>query len=109
MSTSATLPATQESETGVSEKANLAPVLKRVSATSFDSGAGSAPTTTRQLATAPPTADGTVWLDFNRTTNLPCAYTDFTTCPVPLPPNRLPVAVEAGEKLPRERTPPKHG
>jgi len=32
--------------------------------------------------------------------NLPCAYTDFTTCPVPLPQNRLTVAIDAGEKVP---------
>ena len=54
----------------------------------------------RQLVAPPPSADGTVVLDFNRTTNLPCAYTEFTTCPVPLPQNRLTVAIEAGEKIP---------
>jgi uncharacterized protein (DUF1684 family) len=50
-----------------------------------------------------PDADGTVILDFNRATNLPCAYTDLATCPLPPPENRLPVAVEAGEKIPHER------
>ncbi|MFI0479631.1 DUF1684 domain-containing protein [Actinomadura sp. 9N215] len=50
-----------------------------------------------------PDADGTVTLDFNRATNLPCAYTDLATCPLPPPENRLPVAVEAGEKIPHER------
>lgn len=54
----------------------------------------------RQLYTPAPAADGSVVLDFNRTTNLPCAYTDFTTCPVPLPQNRLQVAIEAGEQIP---------
>lgn len=54
----------------------------------------------RQLVADPPAPDGTVVLDFNRTTNLPCAYTEFTTCPVPLPQNRLGVAIEAGEKDP---------
>jgi uncharacterized protein (DUF1684 family) len=39
-------------------------------------------------------------LDFNRATNLPCAYTEFTTCPLPPAGNRLTVAVEAGEKSP---------
>ena len=48
-------------------------------------------------------ADGAVTLDFNRATNLPCAYTDYATCPLPPTENRLPVAVEAGEKTPRER------
>ena len=58
----------------------------------------------RSLAIDPPAADGTVTLDFNRATNLPCAYTDFATCPLPPAENRLPVAVEAGEKIPYERT-----
>jgi uncharacterized protein (DUF1684 family) len=47
--------------------------------------------------------DGTVVLDFNRATNLPCAFTDFATCPVPPERNRLPFAIEAGEKTPYER------
>jgi uncharacterized protein (DUF1684 family) len=54
----------------------------------------------RQLYAPPPSPDGSVVLDFNRTTNLPCAYTDFTTCPVPLPQNRMQVAIEAGEQIP---------
>ncbi|WUJ07347.1 DUF1684 domain-containing protein [Actinoplanes sp. NBC_00393] len=40
-------------------------------------------------------------LDFNRATNLPCAYTEFATCPLPPAGNRLPVAIEAGEQKPR--------
>jgi hypothetical protein len=51
-----------------------------------------------------PGADGTVVLDFNRATNLPCAYTDLATCPLPPAENRLPVAIEAGEKIPTERS-----
>jgi uncharacterized protein len=54
----------------------------------------------RSLAIGPPAADGSVVLDFNRATNLPCAYTEFATCPLPPAGNRLPVAVEAGEKMP---------
>jgi uncharacterized protein (DUF1684 family) len=50
-----------------------------------------------------PEPDGTVVVDFNRATNLPCAYTDLATCPLPPAENRLPVAVEAGEKIPSER------
>jgi uncharacterized protein (DUF1684 family) len=57
----------------------------------------------RTLQIDPPTADGTVRLDFNRAANLPCAYTDLATCPLPPDENRLPVAVEAGEKIPHER------
>jgi uncharacterized protein len=54
-------------------------------------------------ATVGAAADGTVTLDFNRAVNLPCACTSFATCPLPPAENRLPVAVEAGEKDPPER------
>jgi uncharacterized protein (DUF1684 family) len=54
----------------------------------------------RSLHVAAPAADGTVVLDFNRATNLPCAYTEFATCPLPPAENHLPIAVEAGERLP---------
>jgi uncharacterized protein len=60
----------------------------------------------RSLAIDPPAADGSVVLDFTRATNLPCAYTDFATCPLPPAENRLPVAIEAGEKIPYERLAP---
>jgi uncharacterized protein (DUF1684 family) len=56
----------------------------------------------RALQVAAPDADGTVILDFNRAANLPCAYTQFATCPLPPAGNRLPVAVEAGEQTPYE-------
>jgi hypothetical protein len=56
----------------------------------------------RSLRVPAPDADGTVILDFNRATNLPCAYTEFATCPLPPAENRLPVAVEAGEQIPHE-------
>jgi len=56
----------------------------------------------RSLQIAPPAADGAVRLDFNRAVNLPCAYTALATCPLPPAENRLPVAVEAGEKIPHE-------
>lgn len=42
--------------------------------------------------------DGKVILDFNRAYNPPCAFTPFATCPLPPRENRLPLAVEAGEK-----------
>ncbi|MFG1914852.1 DUF1684 domain-containing protein [Micromonospora sp. NPDC048898] len=56
----------------------------------------------RSLAVGTPDEQGRVTLDFNRATNLPCAYTDFATCPLPPAENRLPVAVEAGEQIPYE-------
>jgi len=39
-----------------------------------------------------------VILDFNEAYNPPCAYNPYTTCPLPLPQNRLRVRIEAGEK-----------
>ncbi|MBW4720515.1 DUF1684 domain-containing protein [Saccharothrix obliqua] len=57
----------------------------------------------RSLSVPPPAADGSVVLDFNRAENLPCAFTDFATCPLPPEGNRLPFAVEAGERTPYER------
>jgi uncharacterized protein len=53
-----------------------------------------------------PTVDGSVTLDFNRAANLPCAYTDLATCPLPPAENRLPIAIEAGERIPYERRSP---
>jgi uncharacterized protein (DUF1684 family) len=43
-------------------------------------------------------ADGTAVLDFNQAYNPPCAFNKFTTCPLPLKENILPVKVLAGER-----------
>jgi uncharacterized protein (DUF1684 family) len=43
--------------------------------------------------------DGRVVLDFNKAYNPPCVFTDFATCPLPPPGNRMVAAVEAGEKI----------
>jgi len=40
---------------------------------------------------------GELVLDFNRLENPPCAYTPFSTCPLPPPTNRLPIALPVGE------------
>lgn len=37
-------------------------------------------------------------LDFNVASNPPCAYSQYTTCPLPPAENRMAVAIEAGEK-----------
>ena len=42
---------------------------------------------------AEPPANGMIILDFNKSYNPPCAFTDFATCPVPSPENRLPVRI----------------
>ncbi|MEI7770440.1 MAG: DUF1684 domain-containing protein [Chloroflexales bacterium] len=56
----------------------------------------------RALITAPPVG-GLVTLDFNRTSNLPCAFTEFATCPLPPQQNRLSIRVEAGELSPTQK------
>lgn len=38
-----------------------------------------------------------VQIDFNRSLNFPAAFTDFGTCPRPVPANVVPVAIRAGE------------
>ncbi len=42
--------------------------------------------------------DGRVVLDFNKSYNPPCVFTDYSTCPLPPRQNRLPLRIEAGEK-----------
>jgi hypothetical protein len=37
-------------------------------------------------------------LDFNQAYNPPCAFNPYTTCPIPIRENRLPIKVLAGEK-----------
>jgi uncharacterized protein (DUF1684 family) len=76
--------------------------------TVFDGGtalftdATSGVTTTGTTRSVPvPTTPGPVVLDLNRAQNLPCAFTDHATCPLPPAENRLTVPVAAGEKDPR--------
>jgi uncharacterized protein (DUF1684 family) len=54
----------------------------------------------RILRTGDPTPEGELTIDFNRSVNLPCAFTDYATCPLPPAGNNLTAAVEAGERLP---------
>ncbi|WP_187266037.1 DUF1684 domain-containing protein [Alkalisalibacterium limincola] len=51
----------------------------------------------RFLYTAPP-EDGRVVIDFNRGYNPPCAFSAYTTCPLPPPENRLDLVIDAGER-----------
>jgi uncharacterized protein (DUF1684 family) len=53
-----------------------------------------------RFLTVPPPKDGQVTLDFNRAVSPPCAFTDYATCPLPVPQNRLPVRIAAGERVP---------
>ena len=42
--------------------------------------------------------NGRLVVDFNKAYNPPCAFNDYSTCPLPPAENRLPIAVRAGEK-----------
>ena len=48
-------------------------------------------------------AGGPIDVDLNRATNLPCAFIDFATCPLPPAGNHLPFEVRAGEQTPYGR------
>ena len=52
----------------------------------------------RYLKADLPGPDGTTALDFNKAYNPPCVFSEYATCPLATPRNRLPVAVEAGER-----------
>jgi uncharacterized protein (DUF1684 family) len=47
---------------------------------------------------APMPEDGKLLIDFNRAYNPPCAFNDYSTCPLPPPQNRLNLKVTAGEQ-----------
>ena len=54
----------------------------------------------RQLYADLPDEQNRVILDFNKAYNWPCVFTEYATCPLPPRQNRLPIRVEAGEKMP---------
>lgn len=56
----------------------------------------------RFLYTDAPGDDGRIVLDFNRAYSPPCAFNDFSTCPVASPRNRLPIRIEVGELFNRD-------
>lgn len=45
-----------------------------------------------------PDASGMTFIDFNKAYNPPCAFNEFSTCPLPPPGNILPIEIRAGEK-----------
>ena len=53
----------------------------------------------RFLSLDAPDDDGWVVVDFNKAHNPPCVFTAFATCPLPFRQNRLPIRIEAGEKM----------
>jgi len=52
----------------------------------------------RFIYTALPDSTGTVIIDFNKSYNPPCAFTEFATCPLPPKRNVLSASIPAGEK-----------
>ena len=56
----------------------------------------------RFLYAAYPGPDGRTIVDFNQAYNPPCAFTPYSTCPMPPSGNRMDFAVTAGEKKPRK-------
>jgi uncharacterized protein len=44
--------------------------------------------------------EGHIVLDFNKAYNPPCAFTPYTTCPLPPPQNWMTIRIEAGELAP---------
>lgn len=53
----------------------------------------------RYVYTPLPDDEGRVWIDFNKAYNPPCVFTEYATCPLPPPQNRLDLAITAGEKM----------
>lgn len=43
-------------------------------------------------------SEGQVMIDFNKAYNPPCAFTNFATCPLPPPQNKISLSIQAGEK-----------
>ncbi len=52
----------------------------------------------RFIYVAVPGPDNRTVIDFNKSYNPPCVFTEFATCPIPTRENVLPFPVEAGEK-----------
>ncbi len=53
----------------------------------------------RELYFDAPDMNGNVIIDFNKAFNFPCAYNNFTTCPVPPPFNHLDLRITAGARV----------
>ena len=51
----------------------------------------------RFLTVDPPSADGTMVVDFNRAYNPPCVFSPYATCPLPPRQNKLSLRIDAGE------------
>ena len=65
-----------------------------------DETSGKSTYPTARFLVAEPPKSGEVGLDFNKAYNPPCVFSSYATCPLPPKGNQLPIAIEAGEKLP---------
>jgi uncharacterized protein (DUF1684 family) len=63
-----------------------------------DATSGSTTYPAGRFLVAPKPVDGATVLDFNRAYNPPCAFSAYTTCPLPPPQNWLAAPIEAGER-----------
>lgn len=52
----------------------------------------------RFLYVPKPVANNLTTINFHKAYNPPCAFSDYSTCPLPPPQNRIPVYINAGEK-----------
>ncbi|PAU95557.1 hypothetical protein CK503_00380 [Aliifodinibius salipaludis] len=46
-----------------------------------------------------PNEDNITYIDFNKSYNPPCVFTEYATCPLPPAQNKLDIAIPAGEKM----------
>lgn len=46
-----------------------------------------------------PNEDNITYIDFNKSYNPPCVFTEYATCPLPPAQNKLNIAIPAGEKM----------
>lgn len=65
----------------------------------FDQTSGKDTYPAGRYLVVPPAEEGSLEIDFNRAYNPPCAFTDYATCPLPPPQNKLEAAILAGERI----------
>lgn len=53
----------------------------------------------RFLEVDAPSEDGSIYVDFNKAYNPPCAFTPYATCPLPTKENKLTLVIMAGEQF----------
>jgi uncharacterized protein (DUF1684 family) len=64
----------------------------------FDGTSGKETYGSGRFMYAKPAQDGRIVIDFNKLYNPPCAFTEYSTCPLPPPENRIRLPITAGER-----------